>query len=203
MKQIIIFLLIVIVALMGYGQYSKYQRFSLKNYGYESPDGLDTTAADQELLLDYNQAIEAVNGYVITQWSAHKIDVRNPEKDNERTKAAVAEYRNKLAAVKFYEQQIAQAGMAESPQEASTEIDPHKELIREMFKAGKSQTLSVGARGALVYEVQKLLIARGHDIPLDGIYRSETLNAIRSFEQERGLFADGALDAITLHHLLN
>lgn len=203
MKQIIIFLLIVIVALIGYGQYSKYQRFSLKNYGYQIPEDLDVSKADQKTLLDYQEAIEAVNGYVITQWSAHKIDVRNPKKDNERTQAAVSTYRNKLAAVKFYEQQITLEGTAQTEPVETPQGDIQKELVREMFAAQNSQTLRVGARGALVFEIQKLLIARGYDIPLDGIYRTETLNAVQSFEQEKSLFADGIIDAITLHHLLD
>lgn len=203
MKQIIIFLLIVILAVIGYGQYSKFQRFSLKNYGYESPEGMDVSKANPKTLLDYHEAVEAVNGYVITQWSAHKIDVRNPKKDNEKTRAAVAEYRKKLAAVHFYEQQIALSATSDTTQESTSKTDPHKDLIREMFAAERPQSIRAGARGALVYEIQKLLIAQGYDIPLDGIYRSETINAIQNFEQEKGLYIDGVLDAITFHHLLD
>ena len=45
MKQIIIFLLIVIVGLIGWGQYKKYKRFSLEEYGYTVPENLDVAGA--------------------------------------------------------------------------------------------------------------------------------------------------------------
>ena len=73
MKRIIIFLLILILGAFGYEQYSKYKRFSLQEYEYKVPENLEVNATDNGLLLDYYEAVESVNGYVITQWSsAHR-----------------------------------------------------------------------------------------------------------------------------------
>lgn len=203
MKKIIIFLLLVIIALITCGQYNKYQRFSLSNYEYRIPETIDVNSADKGLLLDYFEAIEAVNGYIITQWSAHDIDVRNPESDNERTKAAVTEYRKKLANVKFYEQQLLHHKES-NPVEEISEDEKKKMLIRKQFyNPLVERSMGLGEKRALVFEIQKILIKKGYIIENDGVYRTETQNAIKEFEQMNGLFPDGILDAITLEYLLN
>ena len=121
MKQIIIFLLILILAGIGYGQYSKYKRFSLAEYEYKVPENIDVNSSDKGLLLDYYKAVEAVNGYVITQWSSGRIDVRNPENDEVEDLAAVSEYRDKLANVKFYEAQLLNPSEVKKPKEVLSE----------------------------------------------------------------------------------
>ncbi len=202
MKQIIIFLLLVIIGIMGYNLYTKYKRFSLNEYAYKTPDDLDLTDADQGVLLDYYKAIEAVNGYVITQWSTHEIDVRNPKKDNEVTKAAVAVYREKLAAVSYYEILLRNPRKV-SEEKPRKEIESKKELILKSFYANpKANELQLGEQNALVYEIQRLLIEKGDSILHDGLFRTETFNALKNFEERNGLFPDGKLDAITLDYLL-
>lgn len=54
----------------------------------------------------------------------------------------------------------------------------------------------------MVYELQKLLIAKGYGIPLDGVFKTATLEALRAFEVSKNLYPDGRLDALTLSFLL-
>ncbi|MBT8271441.1 MAG: peptidoglycan-binding protein [Bacteroidia bacterium] len=202
MKQIIIFLLIVIIGLIGWGQYKKYKRFSLSEYEYKIPDEIENTS-DKRLLLDYFEAVESVNGYVITQWSSHGIDIRNPKKDNDRTRAAVSEYGKRLANVKFYEQQLMHPAAKKDPEVISDEEHKNR-LLRQQFYANPSaNTLRLGDQNALVFEIQRILIEKGNSIRHDGLFRAETFNALRAFEEKNGLFPDGKLDAITLEYLLN
>ena len=63
--------------------------------------------------------------------------------------------------------------------------------------------MQIGDRGALVYEIQRLLIQKGDSIVHDGIFSTETFNAIYAYEKQNGLFADGILDVVTLDYLLN
>jgi len=203
MKQIIIFLLIIIVGLIGWGQYKKYKRFSLSEYEYKVPDGLMSKETDKGIMLDYFEAVEAVNGYVITQWSSHGIDVRNPDKDNERTKAAVSEYRKRLANVKYYEELLMSPKVENKKEEAISEEEQKNQLIRKQFYLNpESNSLRLGDRNALVFEIQKILIGKGYTLENDGLFRTETFNALKSFEERNGLFPDGKLDVLTLEALL-
>ncbi|NND62351.1 MAG: peptidoglycan-binding protein [Flavobacteriaceae bacterium] len=202
MKQIIIFLLVVILGVIVYGQYKKYKRFSLSEYEYTIPEDLKVELANKGLLLDYHRAIEAVNGHIITQWSAHKIDVRNPKKDNERTKAAVNTYRELLANVGYFESQIKNPMKKKEPKEMNSEMERNL-MVQKMFYANpEGNSLRLGQSGALIFEVQRLLNEKGDSIKQDGLFNRETFTALQSFEDQNGLLPDGKLDALTLSYLL-
>ncbi len=166
MKQIIIFPLLVILGFIVYGQYKEYKRFSLSEYGYEIPETIDIANADKGVLLDYYEAVEAVNGYVITQWSSESIDVRNPGDDDEEKLAVVSQYRKKLANVKFYEAQLLHPSEKERAQEHLSEAEKKKKLIKKTFYSNPNgNSLGLGERSILVYEIQGLLIAKGGFYP--------------------------------------
>ncbi|GHC43907.1 peptidoglycan-binding domain-containing protein [Ulvibacter litoralis] len=205
MKQIIIFLLVVIVALIGFGQYKKYKRFSMTEYEYKIPETVDIANADKGLLLDYYEAIEAVNGYVITQWSAESIDVRNPSDDDDDVVAAVSEYRKKLANVKYYEGLLSAPVAKEEvqTQEELSEVQKKNNLLKKIFYDNpQANSLRLGERSPVVYEVQRLLNEKGDSIVHDGYFNTQTYNALRNFEEKSKLYVDGKLDAITLEYLL-
>ncbi|MEP3837501.1 MAG: hypothetical protein ABJM36_07630 [Algibacter sp.] len=106
MKQIIIFLLVIIVLTLGYSTYMEYKRFTPPEYAYTANEHIDLNYHDRSFLLRYYKAIEDLNGYVITQWSVSGIDVRNPESDDKVVLAAISNYTDKLGVVKFYEDQL-------------------------------------------------------------------------------------------------
>lgn len=58
-----------------------------------------------------------------------------------------------------------------------------------------------GEKNAIIYEVQKKLVEQGETVRIDGVYRIETLNAIKAFEEKNNLLADGYLDELTLELL--
>ncbi|MEM7185310.1 MAG: peptidoglycan-binding domain-containing protein [Bacteroidota bacterium] len=203
MKQIIIFLLLVIVGIMGYNLYRNYQRFHPPNYQYQVPEEIRANSSESDLLYRYYQAVEELDAFVIAQWSDEKIDVRNPEDDDAKTSWATNEYANKKAKVRFYETQLLAPMEPSKPKESPSEETTRKNLIKKMYYADPSTyALRIGDQNALVYEIQRLLIADGDSILHDGLFRTETFNALRSYEERNGLFPDGKLDALTLDHLL-
>ncbi|MDG1195902.1 MAG: peptidoglycan-binding domain-containing protein [Polaribacter sp.] len=55
-----------------------------------------------------------------------------------------------------------------------------------------------GEKNAIIFEVQKRLVTLGYNITIDGVYRIETLKAIKTFEEKNNLLADGYIDALSL-----
>ena len=43
---------------------------------------------------------------------------------------------------------------------------------------------------------------KGYEIPIDGLFRDITFNAVRVFEEKNGLFPDGKIDMLTLEYLV-
>ena len=73
----------------------------------------------------------------------------------------------------------------------------------DTFKSNPEKySLKVGDYSSFVYELQKVLVKKGHNIPIDGLFRDITFKAVGEFEQKNGLFPDGKVDAVTLDYLL-
>lgn len=211
MKQLIILILLIIAFFIGFGKYEQYKRYRSPKVDYKTAKILDLEYHNQELLMDYHKAIENINSYIMTQWSANNIDVRTPEDDNEETKIAVAKYSEKLAQIKYYETKLEKSAILKENGLSNKEIQFLEETgtdlktfqrnleidkIKSMFD--DKQKLSYGQTSALIFEVQKKLVTNGFDITIDGIYKAETIIAIKSFEENNNLFADGFLDILTL-----
>ena len=214
MKQLIILLLLIITFIIGFGKYNQYKRYNAPNVDYKTEKTLDLEYHNQDLVINYYKAIEDLNGYVMTQWTANSIDVRTPENDDEETKLAVTKYAEKLATINYYETKLEKSfnlkekGLSNTEvkylEETGTDLKSYNNLlainkIKSMFNA--NEKLVYGQKSALIYEVQKRLSAKGFKIVLDGVYQIETLHAIKAFEEKNNLFADGSLDVLTLDAL--
>lgn len=211
MKQIIIFLLIIILALIGYGKYSQYKRYNTPEVNYKTDKKIDVNYHNQEFLYNYYKAVEELDSYVMLQWTANGIDVRTPEDDDNLTKIAVASYTKKLAKVNYYEAilensfNLKQNGLSNIEVKTIEEEGIDLETFKKQEEFAKIKNLYNpnvnlynGEKNAIIYEVQKRLVALGDSIKIDGVYRIETLNAIKNFETKNNLLADGYLDVLTI-----
>lgn len=214
MKQLIILLLLIIVIIIGFGKYNQYKRYNSPEVNYKTEKSLDLEYHNQEMVMNYNKAIEDLNSFVMMQWTANDIDVRTPEDDNAQTKLAVANYAKKLGAIKYFESKLETSATLKSNGLSNTEVKYLEETgsnlkaykeklkidkIKSLFNA--NEKLIYGHKSPLIFEVQKKLIAYGIDLKVDGFYKEETLNAIKIFEEKNNLFADGNLDILTLDAL--
>ncbi|WP_218599293.1 peptidoglycan-binding protein [Polaribacter sp. NJDZ03] len=214
MKQLIILLLLIIAFFIGYGQYSQYQRFNSPDVDYKTAKEIDVAYYNQEAVINYYKAIEDLNSFVKMQWTANNIDVRSPEEGTEETKLAVYTYADKVAIIKYYESKLEKSAVLKKKglsneeilflENSGIDLKSHQKLIavnkiKSMFNADKK--LDYGNKSALIFEIQKQLNLKGFEIKLDGVYKLETLNAIKGFEEKNNLFVDGVLDVLTLDAL--
>ena len=211
MKQLIIFLLIIIAAIIGYGKYSQYKRYNAPEVNYTTDKKIDQAYYNKEVLYNYYEAIEDLDSYVMLQWTANDIDVRTPEDDDEATKNAVKIYAKKLAKINYYEGILNHSLVLKAQGLSNDEIKfleekgidlatYNRKKINSKIKSLFNSNIKLynGSKNAIIYEVQKELNKRGHKIQIDGVYRIETLNAIKDFETKNNLLADGFLDELTL-----
>ncbi|QTE22483.1 peptidoglycan-binding domain-containing protein [Polaribacter cellanae] len=219
MKQIIILLLLIIAFFIGFGKYQQYKRYNTPKLEYKTDKKIDIEFHNQDLVFNYFNAIEDLNSWVKLQWTANNIDVVTPEDDGTETKFAVKKYAEKLAKIKYYEARLEKSAFLKEKgfsnkeikflEETGTGLKTHLQEIEKTSFNNKLKTLFADSKKivynqktALIYEVQKLLVKNGFDIAVDGIYKAETSNAIKSFEAKNNLFADGKLDLLTLDALL-
>lgn len=211
MKQLIIFILLIIAGLVCYGKYSQYKRYNSPEINYKTAKKIDIAYYNQELVLNYYEAVSSLDSYTMLQWSANNIDVKTPEEDTNETKIAVETYAKKLAKVNYYETilqnslQLKEKGLSNKEiqfiKENGLDLDSYTkkinfEKIKNLFDP--KFNLYKGEKNAIIYEVQKRLIALGYKLQKDGVYRIETLEAIKKFEEKNDLLADGFIDVLTL-----
>lgn len=218
MKQIIIALLTSIVLILSYNLYKNHQRFHSPEIDYVCKQNIDKNYHNKIVLQNYYQAIEDVNNYVRSAYVNNDVDVRNPERTDIDTKAVVVEYTKKLGIVKMYENQLVQSAKIKSEGLTDNEVitfeqsgyvgKDYDEYIKKKFLLDTfnnnpdKYSLNIGDYNSFVFELQKILVKKGYNIPIDGIFKDVTLNAISQFEQQNELLADGKLDALTLNYLL-
>ena len=218
MKQIIIALLIVILLILGFNTYHNYKRFHSPGSDYVSRQKIDLNYYDKTTLQNYYQAIEDVNDYVRAAWTNDDVDVRNPDDNDDDTKAVVLGYTKKLGIVKLYEDKLVQSAKMKSEglkdkdviafEESGFKASDYNEFIKRKFLMETFQSnpekysLKIGDFNSFIFELQKILVKKGYNIPVDGLFKDTTLKAIGAFEQKNGLFADGKVDAVTLDYLL-
>ncbi len=215
MKQIIIFLLLIIVILIGYGKYNQYKRYNSPKVNYTSSKTVDLEYYNQDIVLKYYESVEELNSYVMLQWSANNIDVRTPEDDDNKTKIAVKTYAKKLAVLKYYEDILSKSSELKSKGLTSEEIkfltkngidlktynkNLYKNKLITLFK--NTPQIKFGSKHPIVFEIQKILIKKGYKLELDGVYKKETFNIIKNFETKNNFLSDGVLDLLTLEALL-
>ena len=218
MKQIIITLLVVIFLILGYNLYSDYKRFHSPGTDYNSIQKIDLKYHDQIIMQNYYQAIEDLNGFVRLAWANNDVDVRNPDDDDDNTKALVNEYTKKLGVIKMYESRLIQSAKMKSEglndfdviafeQNDYKSIDYNdlakRKFLMDTYKNNPEKySLKIGDINSFVYEMQKILVKKEYTIPIDGVFGESTHHALMKFEKKNGLFPDGKVDALTLNYLL-
>ena len=75
----------------------------------------------------------------------------------------------------------------------------HEHFVSTSFAGA---TFHPGDRGSQVLAVQQQLAADGYSLTVDGDYGTGTTEAIRAFQQDHGLTADGILGAATYEALM-
>ncbi|MDD7914349.1 peptidoglycan-binding domain-containing protein [Polaribacter ponticola] len=216
MKQIIIFLLLIIVLLIGYGKYNQYKRYNTSEVNYKTDRKIDLEYHNKTLLLNYYEAIERVNNFTKLQWTANNIDVRTPENDDIETVSAIEKYSTKIGKVKYYEAILENSLNLKKQGFTNKEIQFLEEKGIDLKTFNKKKkfeqiknlydpkiNLYKGEKNAIIFEVQKRLNELDYSIKVDGVYRIETLKAIKDFEQKNNLLVDGFIDALTLELMFN
>jgi hypothetical protein len=211
MKQLFIYLLFALILIIGYGKYSQYKRYNSPEINYTTDKKLDLEYHNKDLLLNYYEAVADLDGYAMLQWSANDIDIRTPEEDDIETKMALDTYYKKLAKVHYYEDILDNSTKLKEKGLSNKEIKfleengidiatyakkAHFEKIKSLYDP--KVNLYRGEKKAIIFEVQKELNNIGYAIRIDGIYRIETLNAIKEFEEKNNLLVDGFIDSLTL-----
>lgn len=78
---------------------------------------------------------------------------------------------------------------------------PNSNFSQTTTKTLKLPIVRPGSSGSAVRVLQQVLNFKGFNLGVDGIYGSSTQEAVKDFQQTKGLAGDGIVDAQTWAHL--
>ena len=178
-------MLLVIFLIFAYGEYKDYKRFHPENANIKIDNSIDLNYHNVETVYNYHDALEAANSYMQMQWSANRIDVRSPKNDDEETLYAITEYGKKVGKLNYYKSILKQSKTLKSQGLQNEDIklletkgydvatykkaEAALKLKQSMLNIMPQKALYSGEKSVFVYELQKLLVKKGHDIEVDGV----------------------------------
>jgi len=196
MKKVLLIILVVCLAIIAYSTYMRYHKINSPGYSYSIPDSIDINYHDQAVMNNYFQKAKELESYVRTIWYNHGMDVTHiDEKSPESVK--YGKYFTTLSAqVAFLERKLKASYLLKSKgfsneQIMSMEAQGVSEIGWELAELVK---VKYGERSQYVWDLQKKLISKGYDIPLDGYFREETLKAVSDFEKSVGMYSSGSIN---------
>lgn len=207
MKRLLLVVIIILLGVIAYFQYENYKRFTPpSSYSLAISSDIDVNYYDPVILQQYYDNVYALNAFGRERWANEGIDVRYPETDNKSQEAAnyynsTLSITNRLKDLLVYSEKLKKDGF-------------NNDQIKQIIEKGISPEnlgilyndsfigLAYGDESDEVWEIQKMFIGLGYDIPLDGKFGLETENAVKDYQTKNELYASGEINFRTLKKLL-
>jgi len=207
MKRLLLILAIILCGIVGYFQYQDYQRFNPpSDYSFAISDEIDVNYFDPLILQQYYDNAYELDAYGREKWANEDIDVRYPT-EGEASQRAADYYNKKLSIThKLQDLLIYSANLKKK--------GFNNRQIKDIMESGLSPDtyailqntqyigLKRGDQSHQVWEIQKMFIDLGYEIPKDGKFGPETEAAVKDYQTKNDLFESGVINENTLRKLL-
>ena len=208
MKRLALLILILTLPLLTYFQYQKYRRFHPPvSYDYALSDSVDAHYHDPVLLQQYYHNVYEIGSFARRQWRNHRTDVRYPDEENPEEQKASQYYQQLLSTTAHLEDRLV------ASQKLKDQGFDNQAIIRieqegwspRNYRLAQQQSLEGlkrGDRGSDVWVLQQLLVNKGYQIPVDGIFSQATEEAIKDVQQTSGNYPAGTVDEALLEAMM-
>ena len=208
MKRLALLILIVTLPILTYFQYQKYRRFHPPvDYDYTPSDSIDSNYHDPVVLQQYYQNVYEIGRFARSQWRSQRVDVRYPQEGDPEEKAASQYYQQLLSATALLEDRLVASQRLKErgfDNQAIVHIEQEGWSPQNYWLAQQAplKGLQKGDKGSGVWALQKLLVNRGYEIPVDGIFSVATEEAVKDLQQTTGNYPSGEVDDLLLQAMM-
>lgn len=208
MKRLALLILIVTLPILTYFQYQKYRRFHPPvSYDYAPSDSIDVNYHDPVVLQQYYQNVYEIGDFARRQWRNQGTDVRYPDSDNPEEKKASQYYQQLLSTTaqledKLIASQVLKEQGFDNQAIVWIEREGWSPQNYQIAQRQSLQGLKRGDKGSEVWALQKLLVNKGYEIPVDGIFSEVTEKAVKDLQRTTGNYPSGAVDEVSLRAMM-
>jgi hypothetical protein len=207
MKKLLFGIIIITLPLIVFFQYKDFKRFNPPtSYEYVVNENLDLNYHNYALVEEYFAKVVEISAYARKQWRNEGVDVRFPDQYSQ-TELNIAKYYNELLSrVQWLEAKLLESKQwkvkgysNDDIQKIESGISP--EMIKWLTEKEQLINTVLGDTGEYVWILQKQLVSKGFDHPFDGVFGSETKNALISFQEKNNLYPSGQMSERTFKAL--
>ena len=208
MKRLALLILIITLPILTYFQYQKYRRFHPPvNYDYSPSDSIDTNYHNPVVLQQYYQNVYEIGDFARSQWRNQATDVRYPDDGNPEEKKASQYYRQLLSTTALLEDKLIASRTLkdqgfDNQAIARLEQEGWSPQNYQLAQYQSIEGLKTGDKGSGVWALQKLLVNKGYEIPVDGIFSQATEEAVKDLQQATGNYPSGTVDQLLLQAMM-
>jgi murein L,D-transpeptidase YcbB/YkuD len=209
MKRLLFLVLIITLPIIAFFEWAAYKRANYpSDFIYQTSDNVDMNYHKPEVLANYFQAAAELEHHGRYCWKAYKLDVMADKPIESPGKDLVAAYQQKLAHVRQMEAilersaQLKEKGVSDEDARLMLDLDlSASDLETYKFLNGK-ETLEFEEQGEGIFKAQQLLKEKGYDLPVDGYFERKTLEAVKAFQKDAGIYPTGKIGNLTVKKLL-
>jgi murein L,D-transpeptidase YcbB/YkuD len=209
MKRLFYLIIILSLPVLVYFQYVKYKRFHPPvDYEYVVNPDIDKEYHDPEVVHRYYQNALGVGSYARYIWRKHRTDVRFASPDDPAEAVYLETYNQTIARARFLEDRLLASAHLKKAGYSNSDIrimesQGMSEQEFELWKLLKDHpVLKMGDQSSVVWKIQEMLVSLGYVMPIDGLFKWETRDAVKEFQNANKMFPSGSVDDITLKALL-
>ncbi len=208
MKRLAWLIVILAVPIIVYFQYKKHKRFNPPTlYSYPTNDSIDVQYFDPSIVLQYYKNVYTIESVSRQLWYEKGIDIRFPDLTIEGSRSELDYYTSLWATTKILEKQLINSTRLKS--QGLNNIDIRRIVVEGVMPSTINldrwrmlENLKQGNEGQPVWELQKLLIDKGYELPFDGVFGLETYDQLIEFQKSKGLIPSGIVDIKTITKLV-
>ena len=207
MKQLLLIIFVLGIALFAFFQYKDYKKFNPpSDYTYKLSEQIDVHYHDPITVQTYFENAYKIESLARELWYNEGIDVLSPDNEVPDTRNAVAYYNQMKATTKKLEAlltnsaELKKQGFNNDQILAVESEGMSPNFIRLKDHVGILGT-EYGNEGNEVWQLQGILRKKGYEMPHDGVFQEETEQGLKDFQTKNGLFPSGKVDYNTLKAL--
>ncbi|TAH19288.1 MAG: peptidoglycan-binding protein [Cytophagales bacterium] len=208
MKRILILLVVISLIVIAIFQYLNYRKFNEDgSYDYVVSEKIDANYHDKAILSDYYSTAYQIGSLAREVWFNHRIDVKAVDKGDVNSVNASLAYSQLRIKAKSLESKLMESKRLKDlgfDNEAIRFIE-EKGISEKNYHAYKilgDNVLKKGDKNEAVWELQRLLVAAGFEIPIDCMFSDQTETALKEFQKSKNIFPSGIAGTQVLRLLM-
>lgn len=200
MKKILFGIIAISLVLITYFQYTNWKRFNPPvDYSYAISDEIDVNYYNSSEVMEYFEKANEIGAFARQNWSSNEIDVRFPNEASIDEVNAAKYYNQLISRVSFLEQKLKNSITLKSEGFSNADIEIiesgyPKMLLKSGIDRNSMSALQIGDQSRFVWYLQQKLIEKGYPHQLDGLFGTDTQNALTTYQNDQGLYPSGAMN---------